>query len=369
MRGSETSRRFSWARRLFVLTSLAATLPVAAAADDAGEAAPDSGGGRYPPRDLPARRLPVPGTVSGQLQAAIAAPYPPGWNDVPQTAAAWRTLAEQSARDVMPFVQEIREGFRLKIEERRIAGVHVYVITPPEIPEANRDRVLMHLHGGGFVLYPGEAGAGEGMLMAGFGGFKVVSVDYRMAPDHPFPAALDDALAVWRALLADTDPRRMGVFGSSAGGGLTLSLMLRAKKEGLPLPAAIAPGTPFADLTWAGDSMQANAYVDNVLVAKSGWASAAGDLYAAGQDPRDPLLSPLHGDFAGLPPAILTSGTRDLFLSDTVRTHRKLRAAGVEALLQVFEGQSHAQFLDHRIPETRQAFSEIAAFLDARLAR
>jgi acetyl esterase/lipase len=154
----------------------------------------------------------------------------------------------------------------------------------------------------------------------------------------------------------------MAIFGSSSGGGLTLALMLRAKAEGLPLPAAIAPGTPWVDLTGAGDSIMANAFVDNVLVASTGWAGAAAKLYAGGHDLRDPLISPIFGDFSGLPPAILTSGTRDLFLSHTVRTHRKLRQAGIDARLQVFEGQSHAQYLDPFVPETEEAFSEIARF-------
>jgi acetyl esterase/lipase len=206
------------------------------------------------------------------------------------------------------------------------------------------------------------------MLMAGHGRFRCISVDYRMPPDHPFPAALEDAVAVWRALVAERDPRRMGIFGSSAGGGLTLATLLRARALGLPFPAAIAPGTPWCDLTAAGDSIQANAYVDNVLVAETGWVGAAAGLYAAGRDLRDPLVSPIHGDLRGFPPAILTSGTRDLLLSDTVRAHRALRRAGVEAALQVFEGQSHAQFLDPGIPETAEAFAEMAAFLGRHLA-
>jgi acetyl esterase/lipase len=205
------------------------------------------------------------------------------------------------------------------------------------------------------------------MMMAGYGGFRVVSVDYRMPPDHPFPAALDDAVAVWRALLAEHDPGRMAVFGSSAGGGLTLALMLRLKSEGLPLPAAIAPGTPWADLSGRGDTVNANEFVDSALVSMHGWAGGAIPLYAAGHDLRDPLISPIFGDFAGLPPAILTSGTRDLLLSDTVRVHRRLRRAGVEAALQVFEGESHAQFLEPFVPETEEAFREIAGFLGARL--
>jgi len=162
----------------------------------------------------------------------------------------------------------------------------------------------------------------------------------------------------------------MAVFGSSAGGGLTLALVQRAKQEGLPLPAAIAPGTPWSDMTGDGDSYAANAFVDNVLVSNRGWIGAAARLYAGAHDLREPLLSPIYGDFHGFPPAILTSGTRDLFLSNTVRAHRKLRQAGVEAALQVFEGESHAQYLaDPYAPEAREAFGEIARFFDAHLQR
>jgi acetyl esterase/lipase len=110
--------------------------------------------------------------------------------------------------------------------------------------------------------------------------------------------------------------------------------------------------------------------LDNVLVSRDGFCDAAMKFYANGHDPADPLLSPVYGDLSGFPPAILTSGTRDLLLSNTVRVHRKLRQAGVEAVLQVFEGQSHAQYLyDDAAPETREVFEEIAIFFDRRLAR
>lgn len=315
-----------------------------------------------PTRSIPARDLPVPATVSPELQAFIAAPYPPGWDAIPADAQAWRQLQAKSAADVAPFLPPIRERLKVEVARGTIAGVPVFFVTPDDLPPENRDRLLVHVHGGGYVLYPGEAGAGEAMLMAGYGRFKVVSIDYRMAPDFPFPAALDDAIAVWRALVAERDPARMAIFGSSAGGGLTLAMIHRAKAEGLPLPAAIAAGTPWADLTASGDTIQANAYVDNVLVSTAGWIGAAAALYAAGRRLDDPLLSPLFGDFRGFPPAILTSGTRDLLLSDTVRVHRKLRQAGVEAALHVFEGQSHAQYLFPFVPETEQAFSEISGF-------
>ena len=144
----------------------------------------------------------------------------------------------------------------------------------------------------------------------------------------------------------------------------------RVKQEGLPLPAAIAPGTPWSDLTETGDTYKTNEWLDNILVSYNGYISHAATLYANGHDLKDPQLSPIYGDFHGFPPAILTSGTRDLFLSLTVLTHRKLRQAGVEATLQVFEGMSHAQYLfDPYAPETKEVFTEIAQFFDRHLGK
>src|SRR5262249_31056190 len=156
-----------------------------------------------------------------------------------------------------------------------------------------------------------------------------VSVDYRMPPDFPFPAALDDAVAVYRQLLKTTKPENVGIFGTSAGGSLTLTTLLRAKMENLPMPGAIAPGTPTVDLSRTGETLFTNALGDNVLGPQDGYMRAPALLYANGRDLKDPLLSPIYGDVHGFPPAILTSGTRDLYLSNTVRMHRKLRAAGI----------------------------------------
>jgi acetyl esterase/lipase len=166
------------------------------------------------------------------------------------------------------------------------------------------------------------------------------------------------------------DPKNMAIFGSSAGGALTLSMIHRAKQDSLPLPAAIAPGTPMSDLTGSGDTFRTNAMLDNVLVAYGANCDKRAALYTNGGDIKDPMLSPLFGDMHGFPPTILTSGTRDLLLSNTVRVHRKLRQAGVEAVLQVFEGQSHAQYYrDVNAPETREAFEEIASFFDRHLGK
>jgi epsilon-lactone hydrolase len=147
-------------------------------------------------------------------------------------------------------------------------------------------------------------------------------------------------------------------------------MMLKAKRDGIPLPGAIAPGTPMSDVTKVGDTFVTNAMLDNVLVSPDGFCDAGTKVYARGHDLKDPLLSPIYGDVTGFPPTILTSGTRDLLLSNTVRMHRKLRQAGVDAVLQVFEGQSHAQYYrDDAAPETREAFEEIAAFFDKHLGK
>jgi len=335
------------------------------------ESTQNAANGKLGPRTVPGRAIPVPNTASPELQATIAAPYRvPAWNANPKSPAEWKELINKLAAAGAPARQEAREKLGVTIEPTVIGGVKAFVLSPKEMPPANRNRLLVHVHGGGYVYNPGEAGTGEATLMAGYGGFKVISFDYRMPPDHPYPAAMDDAMAVWKEAIKLQDPRNMAIFGTSTGGGMTLAMILRAKQEGLPLPAAIAPGTPWSDLTETGDSYKTNEWLDNVLVSYSGYLSHAAKLYANGHDLKDPQLSPIYGDFSGFPPAILTSGTRDLFLSLTVMTHRKLRRAGVEAELQVFEGMSHAQYnFDPYAPETKETFTEIARFFDRYLGK
>jgi epsilon-lactone hydrolase len=322
------------------------------------------------PRDVPARSLPVPTDVSPQIQKLIAAPLRKDWNVLPATGDAWRESANAGAAVAIKNLPGQLERLHVKVEATVIDGVKAYIVTPDEIPPENRNRLLIHVHGGCYLLNPGEAGISEAAFMAGFGHFKVITVDYRMPPDAYFPAALDDAMTVWKAALKMADPRNMAIFGSSAGGALTLEMVLRAKQEGLPLPGAIAPGTPMSDATKVGDSFNTNALVDNVLVSPDGFCDAATKFYANGHDLKDPLLSPVYGDMHGFPPTILTTGTRDLLLSNTVRVHRKLREAGVEASLQVYEGQSHAGYMrDDTAPESKEAFEEIAHFFDQHLGR
>jgi acetyl esterase/lipase len=319
------------------------------------------------PLEVPARTLPVPETVSPEMQRLIGAPISSGWNTWPKTIEDWKALSAPSAGRGLPA---LRERFKVKSEPLTVNGVQAYLITPENLPPEHRNRLLVHIHGGCYVMSGGEAGTTEAIYMAGFGRFKVLSVDYRRPPEFPYPAALDDSVAVWKGALKMADPGSMAIFGTSAGGALTLSTVLRAKQEALPLPAAIAPGTPMSDLTRTGDSFHTNHLVDNVLVSAEGRCDAMARLYGNGHDLKDPMLSPVYGDLRGFPPTLLTTGTRDLLLSNTVRVHRKLRQAGVVADLHVYEGQSHAHYMrDINAPEAKEAFEEIARFFDRHLGK
>jgi monoterpene epsilon-lactone hydrolase len=323
-----------------------------------------------PVLEVPARSVPVPGTVSPQMAKIIGAPLRNNWNLLPKSGEEWKPVADAGAAATLKNIPGMTERLHVKVEKTVIDGVRAFVVTPDVIPPANRNRLLIHVHGGCYVLNPGEAALPEAMFMAGFGHFKVIAVDYRMPPEAYFPAALDDGMTVYKNAIKTTDPKNIAIFGSSAGGALTLEMILKAKQDGLPLPGAIAPGTPMSDVTKVGDTFVTNAMLDNVLVSPDGFCDAGTKVYANGHDLKDPLLSPVYGDVQGFPPTILTSGTRDLLLSNTVRVHRKLRQAGVEAMLQVYEGQSHAQYYrDDTSPEAKEAFEEIAGFFDKHLGK
>jgi monoterpene epsilon-lactone hydrolase len=194
-------------------------------------------------RHLPEHDVVVPDTVSPAMQAVIGRPLSPIWNEHPKSAEEWKALVARTADARLATLPDLRQRLGVKVEPTVIGGVKAFIVTPESIPEANRNRLLVHLHGGGYVLFPGESGTGEAIMMAGFTGMKVISVDYRMPPDFPYPAALDDAMAVWKEVVKSANPKNIAIFGTSTGGGMTLAAVLRAKQEGLALPAAIAPGT------------------------------------------------------------------------------------------------------------------------------
>jgi monoterpene epsilon-lactone hydrolase len=347
----------------FVTSALRATTLLCIAMGMAGAAAAQT-------LDVPARSVPVPSTVSPQMAKIIGAPLRTNWNLLPKSGEEWKPVADAGAAGTIKNLPGMMERLHVKVEKTNIDGVRAFIVTPDVIAPENKNRLLIHVHGGCYVLNPGEAALPEAMFMAGFGHFKVIAVDYRMPPEAYFPAALDDGLTVYKNAIKTTNPKNIAIFGSSAGGALTLEMVLKAKQDGLPLPGAIAPGTPMSDVTKVGDTFVTNAMLDNVLVSPDGFCDAGTKVYANGHDLKDPLLSPVYGDMKGFPPTILTSGTRDLLLSNTVRVHRKLRQAGVDAMLQVYEGQSHAQYYrDDTSPEAKEAFEEIAGFFDKHLGK
>jgi epsilon-lactone hydrolase len=332
----------------------------------------DDAGSTLIARDVPARRLPVPSSVSPQLQRSISTlAATPAVGDAaagPQTTAEWKAFIAQADAQTIALNPILAGLFPHTIVQREIAGVTVREITPATLDPAKTGRQFVHLHGGGFALYGGEASTPEAVLAAHYAGVKVISVDYRRPPDHPFPAAVDDAVAVWRALLEEHAPSSMAVFGTSAGGNLTLSMTLKLKTLGLPLPGALGCGTPATDLTNSGDSMRTNEGVDGVIphMGEPGGGMIA--LYVGSTPLTDPLISPLYGDFTGFPPTIFITGTRDILLSDTVRAYRAIRAAGVEARLEVHEAMSHAEYIfAFDAPESAVAFGDLASFFDAHL--
>lgn len=314
---------------------------------------------------LAARVVPVPPNLSPEAQAVLAMTLPvdgdwPALDDV----AAWQSRREATDSKTAAMLRAMIADGAVKSTEQDVDGVKVHEALPPDVAEDD-PRVYLNLHGGAFISGAGECCRLMGLLAASRSRVRTWNVDYRLPPEHPYPAPLDDCLVVYRALLRDHRPEEIIVSGGSAGGNLAAAMILRARDEGLPLPAAAVLSTPEVDLTESGDTAATNLGLDNVL---TGSLMQANLLYAGGHDLTDPYLSPLFADFTkGFPPTLLSSGTRDLFLSNTVRFHRALRAAGIPAELHVLEAGGHAGFLG-MAPEDRALDDEVRRFIDTHWA-
>jgi acetyl esterase/lipase len=221
--------------------------------------------------------------------------------------------------------------------------------------------VILYFHGGGYVL--GLTAVHRAWLarLSQATGRRGLAVAYRLAPEHPFPAALDDALAAYRWLLAqDIAPEHILFGGDSAGGGLALALLVALRNAGEPLPAGAFCLSPWTDLALTGASMQANAAKDAILSADLLGRYAA--AYVNGRTPTDPLISPLYADLTGLPPLLLQVGTEETLLDDSARFVEKAQQAGVAATLDCYKGLFHVFPLFDFLPESRQALARIARF-------
>jgi monoterpene epsilon-lactone hydrolase len=235
-------------------------------------------------------------------------------------------------------------------------------------PASQPDQHVLYLHGGGY-----RAGAlicyrHLTWRIASATHASVLAIDYRLAPEHPFPAALDDAISAYRWMVAEgADPRRCAVIGDSAGGGLALAMLLRLRDEGFPTPAAATVISPWTDLALTGASLHRNARSDPML--------NAGDLpmlvaeYLAGTDPRNPYASPLYGDPVGLPPVLIQVGSDEILHDDAVRMAERLRSAGCRVELEIWPRMPHAWHLFVPVlPEAHRAIRRIGDFVRRRFA-
>ncbi len=252
------------------------------------------------------------------------------------------------------------ERHGVQMQAAAIAGVPVRIFTPAEMPVENRDRVLLNLHGGGFTVDAGSVT--ENVPIAAYARMTVVAARYRLAPEHPFPAAVDDAEAVYRALLADHTAERIGLYGTSAGACLCAQLLVRLRHTGLPLPRAFGFFTGTADLSRSGDS--------EYFFRPPGDPTSIAEQFSAYVNDNDrlsPQLSPIFSDLKGLPPTLCITGTRDFMLSQTSLFHHALLRSGVDARLLVFEAMPHAHWIFLDLPESDQAFSAMASFFESHL--
>lgn len=294
-------------------------------------------------RMLPMHKL-LPALLAAAVACSTAFAAETAFNPLanPSTPEEWEQFTTTSYNGARKVVESLIEKYDISLESLEIAGVPCYRITPKEV---RHDGLLYLVHGGGYVLGAGIACTQEGIYMAALTGYEVLAVDYRMPPaEEPFPAAIDDMMAVYAALLQDHSPESIGVFGSSTGGAMTLLLSQEAHSRGLPQPAALISGTPWSDISKTGDTYFSNDHQDEVLVSYDGWIKPAALLYANGVDLKDPRLSPVYGEFDFFPPTMLVSGTRDLFLSNTVRVQAKLLEADRPVDLLVLEGVSHCGY-------------------------
>jgi monoterpene epsilon-lactone hydrolase len=225
------------------------------------------------------------------------------------------------------------------------------------------DRHVLYLHGGGYTYGSPRLYRDFTWRIAAAARATVLCVGYRLAPEHPFPAALDDAMAAYGWLIAQgAEPRHIAIAGDSAGGGLALALLLRLRDEGVPLPAAAAVISPWTDLALTGESLKRSTTKDPIVSIEAAAHSAR--LYLADADPRHPYASPLYGNLAGLPPTIILVGSDELLLDDAVGMAERMRAAGCEVELDVAPGMFHGWHLFSRLMrESRVTIAKIGTFL------
>jgi acetyl esterase/lipase len=308
------------------------------------------------------RVVPVPDTISPEAQHALArrvsdAPAPLTVEENRKNTLVWQTRTSNAARAKYPLKS---------IENSTIAGVPVLVLTPSTIPADRQKRVLINLHGGGFVVDAGSLT--ETIPIANLTQTKVIAVLYRLAPEHLYPAALDDAIAVYKEVLKTNKPREIAIYGTSAGAILTAQVAAKLKQLGLPMPGAMGIFSGSGDFSRNGDSR--SLYALGGLSGHLDVPRKTGDsAYLGDQSRTDPIISPMFSDLHGLPPTLFVTSERDALLSGTINLHRAYLRAGVDARLVVFEGLGHAFWNNPEFPESTEANQMMADFFNKNLGK
>jgi acetyl esterase/lipase len=234
-------------------------------------------------------------------------------------------------------------------------------------PASRPDRHVLYLHGGGYIFGSPPLYRDMTWRIADQTRARVLCLDYRLAPEHPFPAALDDAAAAYRWMLANgADPRHVAVMGDSAGGGLALAMLMRVRDEGVPLPAAAVTVSPWTDLALTGETLRSNAERDPLIPITHAERGVA--LFLAGCDARNPYCSPLYGDCIGLPPTLIVVGDDEVLRDDAVRMAERMRDAGCDVTLEVWPRMYHSwEMLVRLLPEAKATVARTCAFVNERI--
>jgi epsilon-lactone hydrolase len=274
-----------------------------------------------------------------------------------QDIAASRALTNR-----VPFRAKLAPGWRIR------AALNGEWIEPTAPRHAARHRHILYLHGGAFITMSARTHRSLTSRLAQWSDASLFALDYRLAPEHPFPAALDDALAAYRALIeAGAQPSRMALAGDSAGGGLALALLLALRDQQVPLPAAVVLFSPWTDLAATGESLVSNDAAD--VMHFGSWVAQQGRHYLGDTPATHPLASPVYADLTDLPPLLIQVGDSEVLLDDSRRVFENAQKAGVDATLRIWPRVAHGwQIFAPVLPEARAALREASAFIAARLA-
>ncbi|HEX6497351.1 MAG TPA: alpha/beta hydrolase fold domain-containing protein [Acidobacteriaceae bacterium] len=302
------------------------------------------------------RIVPVPQSLSPEAQATLRHPETDAKADI--------TLAERRATTDAYTARAEKQWQKLcpvTIANDTMAGVPVRRVTPMTVPAANAEKVLLDLHGGGFDSDSGSYT--ETIPIAYYAQVPVVAALYRLAPEHPFPAAVDDAVAVYRELLKTHKPEQIAIYGTSAGAILTGEVAVRLKQLSLPEPAGLGIFSGMGDFARRGDSVHLYALrgLSGYLATPNGERELP--AYVGNTDMKDPVLSPIYADLKGMPPTLFVTSGRDLLLSGTTDLQRAFLRAGDDARLMVFDGLPHAFWYNPELPESTEANQAMAKFL------